>query len=211
MRPFFLLVLGLVAAGYSSLASAQNTFGIRLGISTATLTGDFASVNGAERRTGFAAGIYGAVPLRYGIIVQPEILYMQKGFRPTDPMQVGSAEPVVELTYIEMPLLFKYPLYVGALRIDPYVGPFAGFELAERVRIDEVGEGASERASDLVSPDLGFVVGSDFNFTLETLDLVFGVRFSRGLRNILEPDAALRGNSTDVFTRTTSLLVGLNF
>ncbi len=208
MRPR--LVFAFILLACSSPSLAQNTFGVRAGVSAATLTGDFFSADGAEQRVGLVVGIYGAIPLRYGFMLQPEILYTQKGFKPTDSVSVSDTEPTVELTYIEMPVLLKYPVYLGSLRLDPYAGPFVGFELSERLRIDEVGDGTSEQTDNLVSPDAGFMIGSDLNLSLGTLEVVLGARYARGVRNLLEPSVAAEGRSSSVLTSTFSLFVGLN-
>lgn len=214
-----LFVLLILAPGASAPVLAQNTFGFRLGINVATLTGDFASSTDANSRMGFAAGIYGALPLQYALTLQLEMLYMQKGFQPTVLTLVGNdgsvqelvdTDAALELTYLEIPILIKYTIDAGSFRVDPYLGSFMSVELAERLRIEGVGDGISEQNDDIASPDVGFVLGGDLNVTLGTLDIVLGGRYTRGLTNLLEPSVAAEGRSSDVITSTFSFFVGLN-
>ncbi|MEO5800977.1 MAG: porin family protein [Gemmatimonadales bacterium] len=145
MRNLFraLLVIGALAPLHA--ASAQTTFGIKGGLSFATLSNKHPDW---DNRTGFAAGV--ALDMRAGPIgIQPEVLYVQKGVKSD-----GSPDSdAPKLDYIEVPILLKVTIPIPAIQPFVYAGPSIGFRLTCKV-------GEIDCDSDAVkSTDFGAALG----------------------------------------------------
>lgn len=201
MRSLFCL---LACVLLPSLATAQNQFGARLGVTAATVTGDFASADAAETRYGFVGGFFLAFPLRYDLAVQGEVLYTQKGFQTEEATIIGAGELPVsnssasfELTTLDLPLLLKYTAAVSSeWSIAPYAGPYVSFELSERLTAETESGPVSEEADTFVSTDVGFVVGFDLTLRLDGIEPTLGLRFARSAANLLEEGASQDPDAT---------------
>lgn len=181
-----------------SIAMAQNQFGARLGVTAATVTGDFASADAASTRYGFVGGFFLAFPLRYDFAVQGEVLYTQKGFQTDGATIIGAggvpianSSATFELTTLDLPLLLKYTASVSSeLSVAPYAGPYVSFELSERVTADTPNGPVSEEADTFASTDIGFVVGFDLTLRFDSVEPTLGLRFARSAVNLLEEGAS---------------------
>lgn len=181
----------------SPIVAAQNQFGARLGVTVATVAGDFATADAASTRLGFVGGFYLAFPLRYDLAVQTEVLYTQKGFETDEATILGgdgtplpSSSATFELTTLDVPLLLKYTTSVTSdLEVAPYAGPYASFELSERLSADTPDGPVSEETDLFKSTDLGFVVGLDLRLQLSGFTPSFGIRYSRSAVNLLEEES----------------------
>lgn len=187
-----------------TFASAQNQFGARLGVTASTVTGDFASADGAGTRYGFVGGFYLAFPLRYDLAVQAEVLYMQKGFQTDEATIVGAggvpifgSSATFELTTLDFPLLLKYSASLSSeVSVAPYAGPYVSYELSERITAETPSGPVSEEADTFVSTDLGFVVGFDLALRFDFLEPTLGLRYARSAVNLLEADASQLPDAT---------------
>lgn len=203
MRALLRLIV-LVVAFVPSLASAQNQFGARLGVTAASVTGEFASADAAGTRYGLVGGFYLAFPLRYDLAVQAEVLYMQKGFQTDEATIIGAgglpiagSSATFELTTLDFPLLFMYTATLTSeISVAPYAGPYVSYELSERVTADTPSGPVSEEADTFVSTDVGFIVGFDLPLRFDSFEPTLGFRYARSVVNLLEDDASQRPDAT---------------
>jgi len=121
-RPHLTLAaLGLAAmAAITAPAAAQSvSYGILAGASLS----DFANADvPASTSAGFAGGFYAGVPLRTSLVLEPELLYTNKGANLT-----GSSA-TVNLNYIEVPVLLRYNFNPDGGPFA-YAGPYVGFNI----------------------------------------------------------------------------------
>lgn len=132
------LILGAVTLlSLGAFAQQSPSFGIRGGLSSATISGDAARslgniidfTNGAIEtggRTGFFGGGYVSLPLGAQVAVEPGIFYTQKGYEMRGELGIKGAEFIganarARLTthYIDLPVLVKANL--GGLQL--FAGP----------------------------------------------------------------------------------------
>ena len=124
MKRQFLLLASLVITTFA-MAQAKPSFGIRAGLSSASIKGDapnsLASLldftNGAitsSGHTGLFAGGYASIPLGSVMSVEPGIYYAQKGYEMKGALNIKGAEFIganakAKLTthYIDMPVVLK--------------------------------------------------------------------------------------------------------
>ena len=214
MRWYLLLFIVVAAAFNSSSVQAQQVVGFRFGINVSDVGGEVPSSSDIGTRTGFAVGLFGTVPLRYSLALQPEVLYTQKGLstvatvRDDAGMAIGMLDVRVELTYLEFPVLLKYRLLLGqGPSFSLYAGPQVSFELAERLIVDGI-EGSQESAQ-FRSPEYGFALGADVETPLLGLDGLLGIRYSRGVGSVIENQGnALEGS--DVYNQSLSFFLGIH-
>lgn len=206
---FFILMAVMLPS-----AAAQNALGFRLGLNVAGVAGGLASSGTWGTRTGFVAGVYGTIPLRYSLVVQPELLYTQKGFT-TDRAMLNNPSGDVdsevfpasfESTYLETPLLLKYVFsFDRTTSIGIYVGPTIGFELSERIIVDDLQ--GSQEIDLLKSTDVGAALGGDVQITLAGFETMFGLRFTRSISNMLNDDVL--SSERALYNSVYSFLVGV--
>jgi hypothetical protein len=116
-----LAVLALAAtAATAAPASAQSvSYGILAGASFSDMMNtDFT----ATTSTGFAGGFYAGIPLKTSLVLEPELLYTNKG------ANIEGASATVNLNYIEIPVLLRYNFNPDGGPFA-YVGPYVGFNM----------------------------------------------------------------------------------
>jgi hypothetical protein len=123
MKKHFLLFASIA---FSTLSFAQApSFGIKAGLSSATIKGDAANslnnlidyTDGAitsNSRTGFFAGANVAIPLSENVSVEPGVYYAQKGYSLNGELNLknldfigANAKAQLQSHYIDIPLLVK--------------------------------------------------------------------------------------------------------
>ncbi len=103
----------LTLAAVAATASAQSTirFGALAGVDFTNLTGD--SVSGLSSKTGFAGGLYVGFPMGKSFVIEPEVLYVNKGAKDNS----ISPTQTLSINYIQIPVLARY-------NFNPDGGPF---------------------------------------------------------------------------------------
>lgn len=176
-----LVAVGLVAAT-SDVFAGDTSFGVRLGVSLANLTGSDLDLSDGETkkmRAGIASGAYVAIKAGDSIVIQPELLYIQKGTKLT--FDGGSF--AINLDYVEIPILLKY-IIGGSGSVTPslFIGPSIGFLMTATVKDGESNE--SDIKESQSSSDFGLVFGGGLDFEAGSLDVGFDVRYGLGLTPI---------------------------
>lgn len=193
-------------------AWGQTAYGFRIGANASTFSGTFAGEAEPERTLGLVAGSFARYALRNDLGFQVELLYSQKGAQFERTTTQGDAyEQTLQVTYLEVPVLVTYaPIPFGSLRPVLYGGGAIGFVISEqlRERLDDFEQ--TQESDALTSPDLGLVVGADVLFSLGALNALVGVRYTHGLRDLVNPETATRLDS-EAYTRTVGLTLGFLF
>lgn len=207
---------GLLVLLFASPVLAQTQLGARLGVSAATVTGEFATADDAEVRYGFVGGLTLSFPLRHSFVLRGEALYTQKGFTTDEAMVIGAGGVPVpvsavtfELTTLDVPLLLAYQVPASRdVDLELYGGPYVGFELSERLRVDADLTAVSEESDLFRGTDLGFVVGVGASFAVMGFRPSLSVRYARSLSDQLEEGASVVPDAT-AFNSIVSVLVGV--
>lgn len=197
-------------------AAAQTELGARLGVSAATVTGEFATADAAQIRYGFVGGLTLSFPLRYSFVLRAEALYTQKGFTTEEAAVVGAggtpvsaASVTFDLTTLDLPLLLAYELSASReLEVEVFGGPYLGFELSERLRVEPDVAAVSEESDLFRGTDLGFVVGVGVSFAAGGFQPSLGVRYARSLADRLEESASAVPDAA-AYNSVVSFLLGL--
>jgi hypothetical protein len=168
LSSFVWLGIIVVAVAASAIPSAATSVHLKAGFSAATLHGELPTDPLVTRgmRKGFGGGLAVTIPVRHGLAIQPEVLFVMKGttmgeFTYTDaagnPTGVGTA--VQANDYLEVPVLLRVDLPMGGSS-PPWllIGPAFGSRLTN----DFVVRGAQplRQPLDVIrSTDIGIALG----------------------------------------------------
>jgi hypothetical protein len=228
-------VLGLAMTVPAAALTAQATgtspaaarpgggIGLVLGLGASELAGqrESAAVPSVSSRVAPLGGAYLRLPVGARFAVQPELLYVPKGFRYE--LTGSTADYALQLDYLELPVLLRAELpRVGRAMPFLYAGPAASL----RVRCAFTGEAAGEadyrqdcgEANALTGGnltfkrfDLGAMVGGGLAFSLGGRALGVGARFSQGLTAIDDRVALPNGTARERKNRVLSLVTSYEF
>jgi hypothetical protein len=106
-----LAALALAAVTTTSSAQSSMKIGALVGVDFTNLTGD--SVSGLSSKTGFAGGLYVGFPMGKSFMIEPEVLYVNKGAEDN----TISPNQTLSINYIQIPVLVRY-------NFNPAGGPF---------------------------------------------------------------------------------------
>ena len=185
---FALIVAGMVLMlfGLPTLAAAQSMVGVKGGLVVSNISAsDEQELEGNETRTGAGFGAFFRTMVAPAISVQPEALYLTKGFKGEDEELSGK----FSLTYIQVPVLVQYPLGSGdgiAPRI--FAGPAIAFETGCEISgSDSTVEVEIDcEAADIAtkSTDFSAVFGVGADIPMGGFAITGDVRYDLGLSNI---------------------------
>jgi hypothetical protein len=169
----FILFLSLII---TSVVHAENNFGIKGGMNVAD---QYISYNGnslaTSPYTGFHAGLFYKVEIPFGLGVQIETLYSQKGCYYT----TGNAKVRNRFDYLDIPVYLRWTLKLPL--IQPYIGagPYFSFPLNMKVR----GTDDSSKWANTGFNDSDFGIGATLG--AEVFDkLQVSLFYQLGIRNI---------------------------
>ena len=172
----YMLTLGLLA-GVTAAAQAQNaTFGIRVGASANTLSGDNDKFGNKRDSYSYALGGLAGVTANFAfsdmISLQPELLYSLKG------TQINDSKDRLDLHYIDLPILLRVNAKGPYFEAGPQVGYLISAKRggADKTRIE---------TKDLQGLSLGYAAGVGYKLTS---GLSLGVRFNGGITSVGKDD-----------------------
>lgn len=144
--------------------------GLRLGVKAGAARSDVAKIDGTENRWGLAGGAYLGVGLG-SIIVQPEVLYVQRRARIPG---LGAELADLNQNYVDVQLLvgFTFGILVKPIL---YLGPVASFETSCGISLAALSSECTD--FDTKSAVFSAAVGAALDIGVFNLD----VRYSLGL------------------------------
>jgi len=207
MRHTVLAFLAISVCLSAVEAEAQVTLGLKGGLNIASL--DVSDSEGTDidldTRTTFGGGAYLQAGLGSVLALQAEALYAPGGAR-------GSGGDAIELTYIDVPLLFMVRVPAGDASIWPivYAGPVFSFETGCRLKEEggaslDCGSGPGDPFP-TKSPDIGGAIGGGLEVFMGSYTLQLDIRYEHGFVNINDSDSQLAGS---VYNRSWSFFLGL--
>jgi hypothetical protein len=180
-------------------------FGIKAGMNIANWHGDHAG--GMDSRLGFCGGGFVGFGLTDMLVIQPEVLYTQKGVRweirqsPLVPWK-----ETIKLDYIEIPLLFKFMLPdKSTVKPNLFVGPCFAINVNAKEKIEETGTPTELDYGEFVKDiEFGIVLGGGVDFPLKKGKVVFDGRYTLGLTTTSE-------EGWDLKNKVVSFMLGYSF
>lgn len=166
------VIIVLISIGINNEAYSQGTWGAEAGLNFANIEGDDISEE-TDIRTALLLAVYYQYPLANSpIILQPELMYSQKG------LEFGE-DGVLKLDYIVAAALAAYYFDVTG-RAAPFVkaGPYAGFNVTAKQEFN----GNEGDVDDVKDIDAGVIIRAG----VQVDRFEIGVRFSRGLTDVFD-------------------------
>jgi opacity protein-like surface antigen len=185
-------------------ASAQFSIGVQGGANMANLDVTSSEDFDTETLTGFMAGLVFdyAIGTNMAISVQPS--YIGKGATTESEASIDpefDLDTEVSLTYIELPILFRYAF--GSGNIQPFVE--AGPAIAFLTKAEAKAGSATEDVKDSVkSTDFSGAIGAGVNFGVGNNTIFAGARYTMGLSDINDDSS----DDSEFKTKGIQLLAG---
>lgn len=180
-------VVAIFLLGITHLASAQVSYGPRIGLNFPTIAG---VNNNAGFKVGLHIGGYAKLNLTESISFQPELLYSMKG------CSYINGDGGLHLSYIDIPLLLNF-----GKKFHFQAGVQPSLLLSAK---NKIGSAASVDVKDQINGfDIAPVLGLGWNLDS---GLNFGFRFSYGIPDVIKNNA---GNSQH--NLNTQLTIGYSF
>lgn len=197
-RALLLMLVLSLALGVTAVAEDDtkmlSSFGIKGGLNIANLSGD---IEDNKALMAFGGGVFGQLTVSPTLIIQPEVLYMQKGTEE----DVDGGEKL-KLNYIEVPILVKYVFPTeGSFEPCVYAGPVISFLMSAKIGDEDI--------KDFVkSTDFGVAFGAGAEFAVGEGGgkFHFDGRYTLGLTNASDDDS-----DDDVKNGVISVFVGYGF
>jgi hypothetical protein len=201
--------VGAILAGVTMMVAvasptyAQGTIvGAKVGINFADISGDDDAEDegvAEKMKLGFVAGGFIEVPVTPQFSFAPEVLVTQKGTKFED--ELSDATFSVNLTQVQVPVLFKANFSEGSVRPFVLVGPAFGFTASAKTKFET---GSIEEETDLddtVEPvEFSLVFGGGVRFGQASLE----ARYDLGLND-------MEKSADEGKTRTFSILFGFGW
>jgi hypothetical protein len=201
---------------------SQFTYGPRLGLNLANLSGD--DVDNNKMLIGFNIGVLGNYAITDMFSVQAEVLYDTKGakFEYTDPTSNEEETVNFNLNYINIPIMAK-ATFGDAIKFFGEIGPTIGFLMSAKY------DGETEYTSYEIDPndplnlietkvkykdsfkgtDFGLVIGAGAVIPAGNLNLLADLRYNFSLGTIAEEPET--GDAGDLKNGVISINLGLLF
>ena len=177
---------------FFSLAEGTS-FGIKAGLNIANMRGD--DIEGMQSKIGFCGGGFANFGLGDVFVIQPEILYAQKGFRWEQEYMGAIFRTTYELHYFEFPLLSKIMIPVkGIVKPNLFIGPFFGINVSAKHRVKVDGESWEDDIEDFHDSEFGMVFGGGVDFVLAKGKIGFEGRYTLGLTTTSERGGDIKNN-----------------
>lgn len=202
------LVLVVMLLGLPTPATAQSMVGVKGGLVVANISAsDEQELEGNETRTGAGFGAFFRTMVAPAVSVQPEALYLKKGFKGEDEDLSGK----FSLTYVQVPVLLQYHLATGEGVVPRvFAGPAIAFETGCKISGSDstVEVEVDCEAADIAtkSTDFSAVFGAGADIPMGGFSITGDVRYDLGLSNI--DDSGADGS---VKNRSWGFFVGAAF
>lgn len=204
----------------SVVSEAQLRFGPQVGLNIANASLKAEGAPSTSSKIGLSIGAIAEYSLSESMALQSGLIYSQKGYKGEMNLFIMDAKATVSISYIELPVNFKYFVPVGTTKIFLAAGPYVAFavsgtEVAEVssafVDAAELGLGSTSKDLKIGSGSDDDVLGADFGLNIgagaEFKSFVVSGQYGFGLINI-EP---ISNNGSYTKNRVVSLSVAYLF
>ncbi len=200
-----ILALAMPAAARAQVPLPHPSFGFVGALNLSNFGGSDAT--GFDNKVGFSVGGFVRIPMSSMWSFQPELEYATKGAKTTDNSTGTPATATLDLSYLEMPLLFRVAApSTPAGRLFAEFGPAVAAKLDCTVSVSSGGLSASTSCANfggnIKSLDIGAMVGAGYEFPMGSRALSVGVRYNYGLTEI--------SSASNTKNRNLQFVLGLN-
>jgi hypothetical protein len=163
-------------------AQQKSSVGFLAGADFTTLAGTD-SANEVRSSTGFAGGVYVGIPVAKSVIIEPELLYINKG------AGLKNTDVTLNLNYIEIPVLVRYEFKPEGGPFA-YVGPYVGLNVKCNTSVDTTATPCADQAIQ-TNTVFGGTVGIGFQQTRWGFDIRYDYDFGNAVKEFDGKNSAL--------------------
>jgi hypothetical protein len=230
MKKLLLVIIALafllaVTALAQEAKICRMSFGIKAGLSIATLKGDSlasllegmadaTALPVKKARISVGVGAFFRYSITPSFAIQPELLYVQKGCK-FDFATGGTT--TAKSAWLEIPVLLKFTPQLKGSKIAPaiFAGPFIGVRMIAEFEqsgfaADVEVPGDFDANDSLKSTDFGITFGGGLGYKLTKSEIFFEVRYDVGMTKILKSGTLNRPNA-QADTKTSALLMFVGY
>jgi len=172
------LILALFALMLTTSVSAQHfNLGIKGGLNMYSIQNDIIDF---DQAVSFHLGLLGHIHLGRQLAIQPELVYSVQG-------AVAKSGAKIELTYLNVPVLFQY-MFDNGFRLQ--AGPQVGFLLSANSKHNGV---ETDIKNNIKSVDVS--LGAGVGYVHPPSGVGFDIRYNFGLSNINKTEAVVSNNN----------------
>lgn len=209
MKTIFLSILmGTLLLLPNNPLTAQFNIGFKAGVNLAKqkFDGQGFSIS-PDNRLGFQVGAMAEVGLGQNLAIQPEVLFIQKGFKAEfdDPFTGEKTKSVLTLNHVEVPLLVKYKIPSTGIGFFFTGGPALGYAASGKSEFD--GESSKIEDEDWEGYnrfEFGAHVGTGVLIPTGAGAVSIDVRYILGISNLNGDES----DDTKAFNRGIGLSIG---
>lgn len=190
MKTRIVIVICILAVAAGDVAVAGDmSFGVKAGVSTATITNNPASWDpNLSWKMGVMAGAFAIYRFNAQLSLQPELLYSQRGVesRLLD-YEFVDVDLTASFDYVEIPLLLAYTVPLkGSFKPILYAGPVISYMLRSEVDLSASFLSVSADIGSVTHVnDFGGIVGTGFQWNVAGRMITFDIRYQRGFTNVI--------------------------
>jgi hypothetical protein len=177
-----LALLALLLTASPASAQRQADVGFLGGAAFTTLVGLDDSVS-VQSSTGFAGGVFVGIPVAKSLLIEPELLYINKG------ASLEGSELSLNLNYIEIPVLLRYEFQEDGGPFA-YVGPYIGFVANCSTSADTLSFPCADDNIE-TSTDFGGTIGVGFRKEAWGFDIRYDYGFTDAIKDEKGKNSAL--------------------
>lgn len=191
------LLAVLMTAFIATNVSAQGITGkgVKVGLNLANVAGDDAE--DTNMKIGLAIGGYATFDFGLPVLIRPEVMFSQKGFKIDEEEEffgeTMSIEGTFSVNYLDINPLAVYPIND---MISVFVGPSLGLFINGKSEITVKIAGESEttdediESDDMNGMDFGLIIGGGYNLGMVEVE----ARYSLGLKDAYDEDSDMKNN-----------------
>lgn len=212
-------VLVIVFIAFFSFQTNAQTFGIKGGLNLSNMLDkddDETYSNDYSLKPGFHVGLTVDIPINDFLSFEPGLLLTTKGLKYEDEEMGVELDSKINLYYLDIPLMLKASHDLGGgLKMFGAVGPYVGFGLSGKIKIEVEFQGDKE--TDEIDVDWGndededtfkrLEMGLTFGAGVEINSIVLAISYDLGLSNI----STFQDYGSTVKNRVLKFSVGYRF
>ena len=204
----------------SSFIFGQSAIGFKFGGHLGQFSGfevfEFGGNNTQEYNFGFQIGLIYEIAINDQISIQPELLYLQKGYKiKFEFMDSFSSEQEVTINYLELPILAKMKFGdTESLNFFAIVGPSFGYALSGDGKFTEITNGETTTDTEEIEfsendeferLDVSAAIGGGMSIPINLFNLFFEGRYLLGVSNLNDDEF----DQTSINNRGISFVAGI--
>lgn len=193
------MILLVLVAGFASVRAQSLSVGVRGGMNLANVAVEDEDDVELDNRSGLDIGLLLNIGISESFSIQPEIHYMQKGYRFELEEEffgeVITIDQDVLLNYLEVPILAKLALGNETVQLMINAGPSLGYALNGKVESEIFGEKEEEdidfsddENEDFNRLDFSMLFGLGLGFNTGPATIFVDARYLLGLRSWGDPE-----------------------